>query len=1390
MDFQSVKGKSLNFDINKSSAPKEVKKELHEDNEKKSDLKKCPVNPCYWQNAAGIKTKNISFGQETTADLSVQTPDDKYIDEQLKKIQSVFYWIKPEDIDLSHKREVIKKLASVSAASVENYVALSSLGIFNNEDRKRYDKLVEEFISLIPNFSKENHYYVQSFLQTAACSNAQYELFSDYIKTILKKENVTDNDKILWLYNSFKDFSMRKVPKEEIEKSEQMLDGYIPLFAKYDNPDDKLALIKMQFAPEETSQCCELIESDCIESSDLASMAQNIVKYYYNYGGTVEFKKMLNDLSSDSEKALLYKKLTNKSFCQISIPVITVLHILKGPVSFYNKLFDKLLDRTAQNEYVFNHPNTVPGFLQVITEDNYDDFLESTKDMPASSAVYHALNSINPKTKLYDRKIGEKITELESRGISNFYSREIAFSFIDGATGEFSPIADEIFNFIMPQETDKNKLHKKFMSIAANFSSKVRNLKSNRLFISEFEISDFINCVKNKEGAFEEKNLHYVKKFFTMRDSGASMFSSIPELVNSLKDENGVVKKSSFLFAVDLMKKSHSLYSVSEIIKTLNSFPQEKQTTVINTITNINNNTQANLHYFPALAKFCFDKDGNEKPENISFVKELSNWNKNPDYDDKFFDMCSLSKENKDFSMELIKSSNPDTSLSLYRLANLFDKYKENNVFPEQIKRSLLSFVSKGIDINLFDDTYTSCLKNNGEVFDKDMFDKITDLMKIENGLPYNDSPVSGSIYADILNDCLDVSLLSFKDKINILNTLKGIRDYTVSAGINDYDFLDKTIADIDASMNLDNISLPIDENVKAEFLSNVLKSNTTESLTSFEKTLADSISLLKSFKYGLPILYPREDFLKDLTDLCEDESTLKLIQEKTGISPIFVKDEDKNTISITGYNGIINLNELNLDNPKEKQIYNLLHRFFYENQVISGNTELDKQLNYIIKACPEFINTIGKKQHGTHEHTLDIHCLLVLANSISNPAYLESLNSEDRSLLKIAAIFHDLVKKENEVDKGHQNQSSLYARSIVKKFFNNPEKRDRLYEIIQNHHWLEEYSTASDKELKAKELAFRFRRPNDFELAKIMARADLQSVSDSFYEDYKNALAHEKLVPVDRNLDFLYATGNAIFSDYIVAPSKLKLHTQQKDGIEYSVINFNEIASDEDMSQYGFLNGVKKKDIRLLVHMVDSKKILNSLNTVKLLTSPFNGGVLSESLITPDYQRTYCDRKYGVLLSQINTNIVNENSQNQGSGTQKDFKNLLDLIYGNYNIETRANFRHSLLENLGINSKDISDKEYGEFYRNVIASKTSVSQIPPHKEFKIGTNTFTGQDLIDAIIKYQDSLIDKTQKQHNEIVGYTPKIQAVIAKAKTLDKVPDELLKFAHENNYPVILI
>ena len=108
-----------------------------------------------------------------------------------------------------------------------------------------------------------------------------------------------------------------------------------------------------------------------------------------------------------------------------------------------------------------------------------------------------------------------------------------------------------------------------------------------------------------------------------------------------------------------------------------------------------------------------------------------------------------------------------------------------------------------------------------------------------------------------------------------------------------------------------------------------------------------------------------------------------------------------------------------------------LINKFLYENEIQTGNKELDKQLNTIIKAFPEFVNIIGRKQHATHNYSLDIHTLLVLARIIKDEEY-KTLNQSDKLTLKSVALFHDINKKEGEIDKTHPEVSAAAAKSIL----------------------------------------------------------------------------------------------------------------------------------------------------------------------------------------------------------------------------------------------------------------------------------------------------------------------------------------------------------------------
>ena len=109
----------------------------------------------------------------------------------------------------------------------------------------------------------------------------------------------------------------------------------------------------------------------------------------------------------------------------------------------------------------------------------------------------------------------------------------------------------------------------------------------------------------------------------------------------------------------------------------------------------------------------------------------------------------------------------------------------------------------------------------------------------------------------------------------------------------------------------------------------------------------------------------------------------------------------------------------------------------------------------------------------------------------------------------------------------------------------------------------------------------------------------------------------------IQEKIDNLCKTGNAVYTTNVIVPSKIPLE-KSSEGREYRVINFTKIPNDKDLYEYGFAKGTKKDDIRLLVHMIGDEV---DLNRMRYLSDINNAGVLSETLISLDKQRTYCNR-------------------------------------------------------------------------------------------------------------------------------------------------------------------
>lgn len=235
----------------------------------------------------------------------------------------------------------------------------------------------------------------------------------------------------------------------------------------------------------------------------------------------------------------------------------------------------------------------------------------------------------------------------------------------------------------------------------------------------------------------------------------------------------------------------------------------------------------------------------------------------------------------------------------------------------------------------------------------------------------------------------------------------------------------------------------------------------------------------------GIPLVYPRNQFTLDI------ESALKNCTEKEVILNKF----NLNT-GCYDIDGIPIIPEKISSDIAETQMANLIEKFYTKNDVVVGNTIAKNVLNNLIKGFPEFAMTIGKVQHWTHIYSVDIHSLLVLQKSMNNPLY-KDLSEESKQVLKLAALTHDFGKKGNVITQGHAVLSRMELEKFIDKY-NLPLKiKERVLNQVEHHHWFEGYNKGTLSKDDVKKL---FKTSEDIKVAKILAKADFESVNPSFH--------------------------------------------------------------------------------------------------------------------------------------------------------------------------------------------------------------------------------------------------------------------------------------------------
>ena len=581
---------------------------------------------------------------------------------------------------------------------------------------------------------------------------------------------------------------------------------------------------------------------------------------------------------------------------------------------------------------------------------------------------------------------------------------------------------------------------------------------------------------------------------------------------------------------------------------------------------------------------------------------------------------------------------------------------------------------------------------------------------------------------------------------------------------------------------------------------------------TSIANTLIDRKKYLSLFSEKLKTL---------------DESQFENIYEMLLEAKKLTNDEFEKTVDIgelfgytqtkTGFEGLLNtrdITELNLTTEQRRiaeRMQEEIRKFTLENSVADGvnlSHETKEFLNSVLKGVPEFAAYFSKPQHDTQKYSLDIHILKVLQDSMNDPMYKE-LGDKDKVVLKFSTLLHDIGKRYlgSSSDTGHAVKSAEYVYSILDRFNLDADVKDRIIQTVNNHHWFKEYNTGVINE---EMVATYCRRPEDFKIFQIMAKADLKNVDDGFYQSTLEAksveeadkIFAEKMKAIQVKVDELQSKKVAITaSRFREVPERVTsdgrvLEARQiprvtkvfnGEDTEFKVLNMTELSPDTDMYQYGF-NHITLEDLKFLVHMPGDYGIRN-FNIFKTLgQNPMNNSVQSISMISMADKATYCSRQFGLILDVDNSNVGHAYYANTASGTSKGLVSFKEELFENsrYRSFVKDQFKEWVLTNKGV---ELSDEKYGQIMKYITGLKYPETQIKDgvidgfSKEELLGAFTFSRNQL-------NEMKKEKTHGSHNEIVGLQPKIRGVVAKVASLDECPDYVLQFAKENDLPIFLV
>ena len=573
---------------------------------------------------------------------------------------------------------------------------------------------------------------------------------------------------------------------------------------------------------------------------------------------------------------------------------------------------------------------------------------------------------------------------------------------------------------------------------------------------------------------------------------------------------------------------------------------------------------------------------------------------------------------------------------------------------------------------------------------------------------------------------------MSFSDKMKMLDIVDKLKkediDVLEKAGYN----INSAIMKVVKALSIEKKFIQTDSVKQQAFLKGIIANNNPRA----EHLLKTTDFTTEEFAHGIPLKYPRAKFTADIENVL---STLSPTEQSNVLKyfDIYKSDAGYEGIPVVPKNSDMTLSVT--ERAAAEKVAKLIDEFTTKNETMVKDPELKALLDTLVKGLPEFTTVVGKVQHGTHAYTVDIHTLKVLQYAMNEPGYAK-LSDQDKTILKLSALVHDFGKKEGVIDEGHAVLSSEYVSGILAKFQLPETVKYRIIELVSNHHWFAAYNKG---EMSSQTVAALCRNPEDFEISKILAKADLLGVNDNFYlrvtstgsrEEF-DAFTADKFSYVDEKLAELRKKANIVLDTQILNKGQ-KFPTVKAtvggEETELRVLNLTDEGV-TDLAQYGFAPGTTKDNARFTVHMTpneiesldgDSSSPMNTFNI--LSATPTHHSVQSTSLISFNNNRTYGHRKFGFVLDVDQSNISTANPGNVGSGTSKSLETFTNRLFDGYDDRSwvKSEFNKAL-KRKGI---EMDDETYGTLAKFLYSKKYGTQIYSGHVNEKASPDAITGR--------------------------------------------------------------